>query len=287
LARTPRYCFGAGPLPRRSGPVRRPASIPRQVSRPKPKATRCSPWAWPAAPSTSASLRPTTPKTCNSWKQGGVSLRFASSLALHCGHTRERDDLISGPEPALVLAISASLHLVDPLVLATEDAKDLQVHESRDGSASDCRRCALCFAIIGGSTPRSWHDRSCLGFRHQQGSGSTSAQTCSHTKGGLCRPSRPGRLAVAAPWVCELVTTRRTAEPERSTAARPWRCTSPSPPRSRSWDGRKGFVSRDPRRTAAKPAAFRPLRKPPSARAWYRVHRGGTARALAGRRRQS
>ena len=192
-----------------------------------------------------------------------------------------------GSASALSFAISASLHLVDPLVLATEDAKDLQVHESRDGSASDCRRCALCFAIIGGSTPRSWHDRSCLGFRHQQGSGSTSAQTCSHTKGGLCRPSRPGRLAVAAPWVCELVTTRRTAEPERSTAARPWRCTSPSPPRSRSWDGRKGFVSRDPRRTAAKPAAFRPLRKPPSARAWYRVHRGGTARALAGRRRQS
>ena len=98
------------------------------------------------------------------------------------------------------------------------------------------------------AAPR-WHEcgsrvqqRGAPAHRHQQGSGSTSAQIRSHTKGGLCRPSRPGRLAVAAPWVCELVTTRRTAEPERSTAARPWRCTSPSPPRSRSWDGRNGVA---------------------------------------------
>jgi hypothetical protein len=43
--------------------------------------TRCSPGAWPAAPSARASLRPTTPKTCNSLEQGGVSPRFASMCA--------------------------------------------------------------------------------------------------------------------------------------------------------------------------------------------------------------
>ena len=33
-----------------------------------------------------------------------MSLRLASLRALHCGHTREHDDVIRGPEPALVLA---------------------------------------------------------------------------------------------------------------------------------------------------------------------------------------
>ena len=45
-------------------------------------------------------------KTCNSWEPGGVSLTFASMRAPHCGHTRERDDVITAPEPALVFAIS-------------------------------------------------------------------------------------------------------------------------------------------------------------------------------------
>ena len=39
-------------------------------------------------------------------EQGGLSLRLASLRALHCGHTREHDDVIRGPEPALVLATS-------------------------------------------------------------------------------------------------------------------------------------------------------------------------------------
>ena len=37
-----------------------------------------------------------------------MSLRLASLRALHCGHTREHDDVIRGPEPALVLARSAT-----------------------------------------------------------------------------------------------------------------------------------------------------------------------------------
>jgi hypothetical protein len=48
-----------------------------------------SPAACSAAMSARSSLWPTTPKTCNSREQGGVSVRFASLRALHCRHTRE------------------------------------------------------------------------------------------------------------------------------------------------------------------------------------------------------
>jgi hypothetical protein len=36
---------------------------------------------------------------CSLREQGGVSLRFASLRALHCGHTREDADVIRRPEP--------------------------------------------------------------------------------------------------------------------------------------------------------------------------------------------
>jgi hypothetical protein len=49
---------------------------------------------------------------------------------------------------ALVLAISASLHLVDLLVLGVDVAEDLQFRGSRGGQASDWPRCAPCFAVI-------------------------------------------------------------------------------------------------------------------------------------------
>ena len=51
------------------------------------------------------------------------------------------------PGPAVV-ATSASRQVVDLLVLAADDAEDLQIRRSRGGSASDWPRCAPCFALI-------------------------------------------------------------------------------------------------------------------------------------------
>ena len=48
---------------------------------------------------------------------------------------------------ALHVAISASLHLVDLLVLGGDVAEDLQFRGSRSGQASDWPRCAPCFAV--------------------------------------------------------------------------------------------------------------------------------------------
>ena len=55
---------------------------------------------------------------------------------------RERD------RRGLLLAISASLHLFDLLVLGADVAEDLQFRGSRGGQASDWPRFAPCFAVI-------------------------------------------------------------------------------------------------------------------------------------------
>jgi hypothetical protein len=48
----------------------------------------------------------------------------------------------------LVFAISASLHLVDLLILGANVAEDLQFRGSRGGQASDWPRWSPCFAVI-------------------------------------------------------------------------------------------------------------------------------------------
>ena len=50
--------------------------------------------------------------------------------------------------PDLLVAISASLHLVHLLVLGADVAEDLQFRGSRGGQASDWPLCAPCFAVI-------------------------------------------------------------------------------------------------------------------------------------------
>ena len=57
----------------------------------------------------------------------------------------------AGPGPSvprhLLVAICASLHLVDLLVLGADVAEDLRFRGSRGGQASDWPRCAPCFAV--------------------------------------------------------------------------------------------------------------------------------------------
>ena len=106
-------------------------------------------------------------KTCNSWEPGGVSLTFASMRAPHCGHTRERDDVITAPEPALVFAISreARVRWRTPARTRTQSRWDV----------GGCLRLPDCDRLT------TWHGRG--------PARSTAAPRCGCT-------SRPGRRAV-------------------------------------------------------------------------------------------
>ncbi len=74
-----------------------------------------------------------------------------------------------------------------------------------------------------------------------------------HVKGILSQP------AVVDPDPdCDDAQIWTVTAPRNRTAARRWRCTSPAGLRARSRSGRKGGVSREPRRAAPKPSAFRP-----------------------------
>ena len=115
--------------------------------------------------------------------------------------TRYQTRVITKAEPAdrrppdVLVAISASRHMVDLLVLAADDAEDLQFRGSRGGSVSDWPRCAPCLALIRGKTPTSWDGRSFPGFRQTRASrrrrasgaakGSAGAPAFSREQGGV------------------------------------------------------------------------------------------------------
>jgi len=114
-------------------------------------------------------------KTCNSWEPGGVSLTFASMRAPHCGHTRERDDVITAPEPALVFAISRE---------ARSDGAHLLEHERRAaGDVGGCLRLPDCDRLT------TWHGRG--------PARSTAAPPCGCTSRAGSSRCRCGRMAEA------------------------------------------------------------------------------------------
>ena len=58
-----------------------------------------SPISQPSSSSVASTSAPAGTLPCSLREQGGVSLRFASLRALHCGHTREDANVIRRPEP--------------------------------------------------------------------------------------------------------------------------------------------------------------------------------------------